>query len=68
MLAYAAAPVCLVFALLTAGSEDGSAPVCGAMGSGSLLGGMATMYMVMAIFHSGPWLSLLSNRLNMKDL
>ena len=29
-------------------------------------GGMATMYMVMVIFHSGPWLRLLCKGLTMK--
>jgi len=66
MLSYAAAPVCLALALATAYFETGMGSACGAMASGSPVGGMATMYMVMAIFHSGPWLRLLSKGGNMK--
>ena len=68
MLCYAATPVCLTLALLTACFDDGAHSVCGTMGNGSLLGGMATMYVVMAVLHAGPWLRLLPNRLIIKDL
>jgi hypothetical protein len=64
MLAYAATPVCLVLALLSGGPQS----VCTSMSAGSQLGGMATMYLVMALLHAGPWLRLLSKRLIMKDL
>lgn len=67
MLRYAATPSCLILAVLNLG-VDGTHPLCGAMGQGSLLGGMATMYVVMAVFHAGPWLRLISNRLIIKDL
>ena len=67
MLGYAATPVCLTLALLTACFDDGPQSVCRAMGNFSLLSGMATMYLVMAMLHAGPWLRLLSNRLIMKD-
>ena len=67
MLRYAATPSCLILALLNARLE-GASSLCGAMGHGSLLGGMATMYGVMAVFHAGPWLRLLPKRLIIKDL
>ena len=67
MLCYAATPSCLILALLNLG-VDGTFPMCGAMGHGSLLGGMATMYVVMAVFHAGPWLRLLPKFLIIKDL
>ena len=68
MLGYAATPVCLVLALFTACLDDGPQSVCRTMGGASLPSGMATMYVVMAALHAGPWLRLLSNRLIMKDL
>lgn len=58
MLRYAATPSCLILGLFNAGAEGGP-PLCGAMDHGSLLGGMATMYFVMALFHAGPWFRLL---------
>jgi hypothetical protein len=67
LLRYAATPTCLVLALLN-GIIGGPGSLCGAMGMESPIGGMATMYMVMALFHAGPWFRLLSNALIMKDL
>ena len=67
MVRYAATPSCLILGLLNLGAEGGM-PLCGPMDHGSLLGGMATMYGVMALLHAGPWLKLLSNRLIIKDL
>ena len=68
MLCYAATPVCLTLALLTACFDDGPQSVCRSMGGGSVLSGMATMYVVMAVLHAGPWLRLLTKRLTIKDL
>lgn len=68
MLSYAAMPVCLTLALVTACFDDGPQSLCRSMGGGSLLSGMATMYVVMAVFHAGPWLRLLPKGLIMKDL
>lgn len=54
----AAAPTFVAMALLTA--RDGAADmICSAQG-GSLFGGMAPMYLLMSLFHAGPWLRLLA--------
>jgi len=52
----AAAPVFAAMALLTA--RDASADMmCSAQG-GSVLTGMVPMYLLMGLFHLGPWLRL----------
>ncbi len=58
----AAAPTFAVMALVTAAS-DSSAPMalCSAPG-GLALGGMAPMYLLMAVFHAAPWLKLIAQR------
>ncbi|MBB3384023.1 MULTISPECIES: hypothetical protein [unclassified Rhizobium] len=57
-LALAAAPS---FALMTGLSAYGAAGdmICSAQG-GSMLGGMVPMYLLMSLFHCGPWLRLLA--------
>jgi hypothetical protein len=56
----AAAPTFAVMALLTVALDAGSPNVlCSAAGS-LWLGGMAPMYLLMAAFHLGPWLKLVS--------
>lgn len=65
---YAATPTCTALALLSACFDGGPDSVCSAMGHASLIDGMTTMYLVMALFHAGPWLRLLPNRLIIKDL
>ena len=54
LLCLAATPVFAVMALATSG---GDMP-----GMASPLNGMAAMYVLMSVFHSAPWLKLISNR------
>jgi hypothetical protein len=60
----AAAPTFTIMALLAV-VFDGGAPsgLCAATGN-LWPGGMATMYLLMGVFHSVPWLSLISQRRN----
>jgi hypothetical protein len=61
-LSLAAAPTFAIMALTTGilGSSPGSM-TCSA-GHASLLDGMVPMYLLMSVFHSPPWLKLISNR------
>ncbi len=62
VLAFAASPVLVVLALLPAVlSGESAASICSSA-QASPLTGMATMYLVMAVLHSAPWLKLLSGR------
>lgn len=54
-LGLAAAPGFALMALLTALSGDAAEMLCGAM---SPFGGMVPMYLLMSVFHAGPWLRL----------
>ncbi|TIX87601.1 hypothetical protein [Rhizobium sp. P44RR-XXIV] len=54
----AAAPVFAGMALLTA-HDPAADMMCSAQGS-SMLSGMVPMYLLMSLFHLGPWLRLFS--------
>jgi len=62
-LSLAAAPTFGIMALLTAatGSAD---MICSAAQEPSPLSGMVPMYLLMSVFHSAPWLRLLSRQRN----
>lgn len=57
-LSLAAAPSFALMTALSAYGADGDM-ICSTH-DGSMLGGMAPMYLLMSLFHCGPWLKLLS--------
>jgi hypothetical protein len=58
----AAAPSFAIMALLTVALDSGQ-PNALCIATGHLgVGGMAPMYLLMAVFHSAPWLSLILRR------
>lgn len=60
-LRYAAAPTFAILALLTGlPSGDPAQTVCAGMQGGSIIGEMSLMYLLMAGFHSPPWLRLIA--------
>jgi hypothetical protein len=62
-LCLAAAPTFAIMALLTGVLGGGSLDfLCSAAQEASPLTGMVPMYLLMSIFHSAPWLKLVSSR------
>jgi hypothetical protein len=62
-LCLAAAPTFAIMALLTALPGAGVPDMlCAAAQHASPLSGMAAMYWLMSVFHSAPWLKLISSR------
>jgi hypothetical protein len=59
-LSLAAAPTFATMALLTAVFDGTSPPLCSAVSYALPMGGMVPMYMLMAVFHSAPWLRLIA--------
>lgn len=64
LLRFAASPSFTIMALLTAVFDSGAPSVLCSTASGATLNGMAPMYLLMAAFHLGPWLKLISRRRN----
>jgi hypothetical protein len=61
---FAAAPTFTTMALLTVVFDSAAPSVLCSAASSSTLDGMAPMYLLMAAFHLGPWLRLISRRRN----
>lgn len=61
-LGLAAAPTFGLMALWTVRSGGQPDMLCMSMHDASPLNGMAVMYALMSIFHSAPWLKLITNR------
>jgi hypothetical protein len=60
-LSLAAAPAFAAMALLTGFVESGSPELlCSGLRAASPLAGMTAMYLLMSLFHSAPWLKLIS--------
>jgi hypothetical protein len=62
-LGFAAAPTFALMALLTyVTSNEGADMMCSEAHGVSPLSGMAPMYLLMSLFHSAPWLKLISRQ------
>jgi hypothetical protein len=62
LLGLAATPVFAAMALLTWAQGGDADMICSVLHTGSALGGMAPMYLLMSTFHSAPWLKLILRR------
>jgi hypothetical protein len=62
VLRLAAAPVFAIMALVTQIHRDGAPGMCASTQEAWPLSGMVSMYLLMSIFHSPPWLGLISDR------
>jgi hypothetical protein len=61
-LSLAASPTFAMMALVTAVLGGGTDPRCSATQHGPIMSGMIPMYLMMAAFHSAPWLRLFASR------
>jgi len=61
-LSLAAAPVFAAMSVLTAFAPEDAATLCAAVRGSWVPGGMAPMYLLMALFHAPPWLRLIGTR------
>jgi hypothetical protein len=61
-LCLAAAPTFAIMALLTSALGGPPAMLCSAAPDALPLSGMVPMYLLMSVFHSTPWLKLVSKR------
>lgn len=62
-LALAASPTFTIMALLTGVLGGGPAEMLCSAAHVSPMSGMATMYLLMGVFHAAPWLKLIRGRL-----
>ena len=61
-LSLAASPAFAAMALLTAAQGGPPETLCSAAHGSPALSGMVPMYLLMSVFHSAPWLRLVSSR------
>jgi hypothetical protein len=64
LLCLAAAPTFAIMALLTSVLGGGAPDMLCSAAPASPLSGMVPMYLLMSVFHSAPWLKLISSRRN----